>query len=159
MMKSRFWKDYIDGASYIYDDEGQTGGLEVGARFVIMGDMNADPNDGDSSGNPMDLLLHHQGVNSSKIPQSQGGKYMSEKQGYSNNDHKTDPKYDTADFKDDPGPGNLRLDYVLPSRNLKIRKASVYWPVPGDLGYQLVGPGQEIISSDHRQVKVVVSVQ
>src|SRR5882762_9692605 len=45
----RFWRDYITpGANnYIYDDAGHTGGLVPGASFVIFGDMNADPLDGD----------------------------------------------------------------------------------------------------------------
>ena len=33
----RFWADYIDGADYIYDDNGSTGGLASDARFVVMG--------------------------------------------------------------------------------------------------------------------------
>ena len=47
----RFWADYVTGgstASYIYDDEGATGGLGRGQDFVIAGDQNADPFDGDS---------------------------------------------------------------------------------------------------------------
>jgi hypothetical protein len=38
----RFWKDYINGAGYIYDDAGSFGGLAGGAKFVIVGDYNAD---------------------------------------------------------------------------------------------------------------------
>ena len=46
----RFWADYVlsSRSGYIYDDDGKRGGLEPGARFVIMGDQNADPFDGDS---------------------------------------------------------------------------------------------------------------
>ena len=47
----RLWADYISGgsnAAYLYDDEGKTGGLPKDARFVILGDYNADPADGDS---------------------------------------------------------------------------------------------------------------
>ena len=43
----RFWADYIDNADYIYDDENVFGGLKRGSRFIIMGDQNADPVDGD----------------------------------------------------------------------------------------------------------------
>ena len=46
----RFWADYVSGgrrAAYIYDDEGSYGGLPRGARFVIAGDQNSDPVDGD----------------------------------------------------------------------------------------------------------------
>jgi 3-phytase len=49
----RFWSDYITPGegSYIYDDAGDYGGLAPGSSFVIMGDQNADPNDGDSVDN------------------------------------------------------------------------------------------------------------
>jgi hypothetical protein len=41
----RLWSDYVlpSRSGYIYDDEGRRGGLKAGARFVIMGDQNADP--------------------------------------------------------------------------------------------------------------------
>jgi hypothetical protein len=47
----RFWADYISRPSrgrYIYDDKGERGGLRPGERFVIAGDQNSDPLDGDS---------------------------------------------------------------------------------------------------------------
>ncbi|MBX2822757.1 MAG: endonuclease/exonuclease/phosphatase family protein, partial [Rhodothermaceae bacterium] len=39
----RFWADYLDNAPYVVDDNGQRGGLQDGAAFVILGDLNADP--------------------------------------------------------------------------------------------------------------------
>lgn len=47
----RFWADYVDPSksSYIYDDTGVTGGLNAGDKFVLLGDQNADPIDGDST--------------------------------------------------------------------------------------------------------------
>ena len=51
-------------------------------------------------------------------------------QGGANLTHQGDPEYDTADFNDNPAPGNLRADYVLPSRwGLRVRDAGVFWPV------------------------------
>jgi len=44
----RLLKDYIANASYLIDDQGKQGGLANEASFVIMGDLNADPVDGDS---------------------------------------------------------------------------------------------------------------
>ena len=48
----RFWADYVTpgppASDYIYDDDGTHGGLPAGARFVIAGDQNSDPLDGDS---------------------------------------------------------------------------------------------------------------
>lgn len=49
--KIRLWADYISRprrSSYLYDDKGRRGGLRPGSRFVIAGDLNADPYDRDS---------------------------------------------------------------------------------------------------------------
>ena len=45
----RFWTDYLSGSeqsAYIYDDSGKFGGLK-GEHFVIAGDLNASPDEGD----------------------------------------------------------------------------------------------------------------
>jgi hypothetical protein len=57
----RFWADYVrpNRSDYIYDDEGDRGGLHRGARFVIAGDQNADPEDGDSYDDAIWQLLDH----------------------------------------------------------------------------------------------------
>ena len=58
----RFWADYVSGgaqAAYIYDDAGETGGLGRGQDFVIAGDQNADPFDGDSVDRAIQQLLDH----------------------------------------------------------------------------------------------------
>ncbi len=46
----RLWADYVTpgAGGYIYDDQGVRGGLAPGASFVIAGDQNSDPLDGDS---------------------------------------------------------------------------------------------------------------
>ncbi|HEY9378222.1 MAG TPA: endonuclease/exonuclease/phosphatase family protein, partial [Jiangellaceae bacterium] len=67
----RFWADYISGgrqARYIYDDAGKRGGLKRGERFVIAGDQNSDPLDGDSIPGAIQQLLDHPLVNSSTPP-------------------------------------------------------------------------------------------
>jgi hypothetical protein len=45
----RLWADYVvpSRSRYLYDDQGGRGGLRRGASFVIMGDQNSDPFDGD----------------------------------------------------------------------------------------------------------------
>ena len=57
----RFWADYVHPrrSGYIYDDEGRSGGLRSSERFVIAGDQNADPLDGDSTDQAIDQLLNH----------------------------------------------------------------------------------------------------
>jgi hypothetical protein len=59
------------------------------------------------------------------------------------------PEHDTADFS---RPGNLRVDYALPSVNLQIEDAGVFWPL-------VEGPWYPIVDqSDHRMVWVDVRV-
>jgi hypothetical protein len=126
----RFWADYIQGESYMYDDQGGTGGLAAGAKFVIAGDYNADPNDGDSFAGAIHQLLGNLLVNTHMTPESEGGVQAAtdpHNNGTANASHSGDPKYDTADFSD-AAPGNLRVDYVLPSANMDIVASGVFWP-------------------------------
>ncbi|MEO3925163.1 hypothetical protein ABGB07_15025 [Micromonosporaceae bacterium B7E4] len=71
--------------------------------------------------------------------------------GGANTTHRSDPVHDTADFADVPGPGNLRADYVLPSRGLDVRGGGVFWPKSGDPLSRLTGTFP-FPSSDHRLV-------
>ena len=48
-----------------------------------------------------------------------------------------------------PGPGNLRVDYVLPSATLAVSGAGVFWPAPGD-----PAAGVAATASRHRLVWV-----
>ena len=127
----RFWADYLHpGKSrYIYDDEGARGGLTPGARFVVAGDQNSDEVDGDSVPGAIQQLLTAPRVNDVR-PSSEGGVVAAASQGGANLTHKGDPRYDTGDFND-RAPGNLRADYVLPSRGLRPLGSAVFWPLPG----------------------------
>ncbi|MDJ0598006.1 MAG: phytase [Crocosphaera sp.] len=155
----RFWADYITPGkgSYIYDDQGSFGGLKAGEKFVIAGDQNADSFDGDSFDNAINQLLDNSYINTSVTPESEGGVDASVRQGNSNNNHVGDPKFDTADFNDN-NPGNLRVDYVLPSENLEITDAGVFWPTSDDPLFDLVGDFP-FPSSDHRLVYTDVNVE
>ncbi|MBE1491546.1 endonuclease/exonuclease/phosphatase family protein [Plantactinospora soyae] len=149
----RFWADYVRPGSgrYIYDDEGHRGGLRPGAEFVIAGDQNSDPFDGDSIAGAAQQLLDHRGINGRFVPSSTGAAEAGAAQGGANTTHRTNPAQDTADFADVPGPGNLRADYVLPSRGLDVRGGGVFWPVAGDPLSRLTGTFP-FPSSDHRLV-------
>lgn len=122
-----FWRLYVQpGAAgeALYDDAGRRGGLGGGERFVIMGDQNSDPRDGDSLPGAADqILTAHRVVD--PAPSSDGAAEAA------NPGHRGDPHLDTADFSD-PTPGNLRVDYVLPSRPLEVRGSGVFWPVTAD---------------------------
>ncbi|GAA1071177.1 endonuclease/exonuclease/phosphatase family protein [Nocardiopsis metallicus] len=152
----RFWADYVTprAGSYIYDDQGEAGGLAPGSPFVIAGDLNADPNDGDGHPEAMTQLLEHRDIVDVR-PSSQGGLGAAQRQGGANDEHEGDPRLDSADFADEPGPGNLRVDYVLPSRSLPARGSGVFWPTVDDPLFRLTGD-YPFPSSDHRLVWVDV---
>ncbi len=154
----RFWADYVSpkkkDSRYIYDDNGHYGGLQRGSNFVIAGDLNADPFDGDSVAGAANQLLDHPMVNTKVTPSSEGGPEQAALQGADNATHLGDPAFDTADFGEAPfGPGNLRVDYVLPSKRLKILDAEVFWPLADDPDFALVGTFP-FPSSDHRLVSI-----
>ncbi|NJN88413.1 MAG: phytase, partial [Leptolyngbyaceae cyanobacterium SL_7_1] len=158
----RFWSDYVTpgAGDYIYDDAGGTGGLASGAKFVIMGDQNADPNDGDSVDDAILQLLDNPLVNTSVTPSSLGGVEQAGIDGGINASHISNPAFDTADFGD-VTPGNLRADYVLPSDNLTISDARVFWPTTDNPLFRLVGDRQNPATtpaSDHSLVWVDVVV-
>jgi hypothetical protein len=154
----RFWADYVrpGHSGYVYDDAGQSGGLRPGAFFVIAGDQNSDPLDGDSIPGSAQLLLDNPRVNAKTTPTSAGAVEAAALQGGANDTHLSDPRFDTADFSDS-APGNLRADYVLPSKALQIRDAGVFWPVRSDPLSRLTG-AFPFPSSDHRLVWVDVRV-
>lgn len=154
----RFWADYVTpgtASRYIYDDTGGTGGLKPGSSFVILGDQNSDPLDGDSIPGAIQQLTEHPRI-TDPLPTSAGAVEASQLQGGANLTHRSDPAYDTADFADG-SPGNLRADYVLPSRDLRVQDAGVFWPVSSDPLSALTGTFP-FPSSDHRLVWVDVRV-
>ncbi|TMR94740.1 endonuclease/exonuclease/phosphatase family protein [Nonomuraea basaltis] len=148
----RLWADYTHPGrgGYIYDDRGRRGGLPPGEPFVIAGDQNADPSDGDSYQDAIHQLLDHPRIDGGFAPSSAGATEATTLQGGANATHKGDPKYDTADFAD-TAPGNLRADYVLPAKRLKATGGGVFWPVSSDPLSRLTGVFP-FPSSDHRLV-------
>ncbi|HMO15733.1 MAG TPA: endonuclease/exonuclease/phosphatase family protein [Pirellulaceae bacterium] len=119
--------DMIDGKTYLVDDQGRRGALNEDDLFVVLGDLNSDPEDGDSLQEGILRLLKHPRVNSMKTPASEGGVAAARKVGKKNATHRGDPAFDTADFNDDVV-GNLRVDYVLPSVTIPIVQSGVFWP-------------------------------
>lgn len=124
----RLWADYVTPGKggYLYDDAGKRGGLKPGERFVLAGDQNADPVDGDSYANAINQILKAPKVIDPK-PGSLGAVEAAREQGGANVGQRGRPWLDTGDFND-KAPGNLRIDYVLPSRPLFPLAAGVFWP-------------------------------
>jgi hypothetical protein len=154
----RFWNDYITpgAAGYIHDDAGRSGGFS-GKAFVIMGDQNSDAIDGASLHAAIAALLANPRVNASFVPQSLGGPEASAEQGGANATHRADPRFDTADFND-RGAGNLRVDYLLPSKGIRVCGGGVFWPAHSDPQARLVWGDSPPPSSDHRLVWIDLSV-
>lgn len=148
----RFWIDYITpgAGNYIYDDNGQHGGLSTGEPFVVLGDLNGDPADGEGK-EAISRLLDCSEVSSTSPPASPGAAQQAELQGGVNRSHHGDPSWDTLDAPDQDGPGNLRVDYVIPARRVRTLASGVFWPKNDDWRFKLVGTFP-FPSSDHRLV-------
>ncbi len=143
----RFWVDYLFAGrgDHIYDDRGGRGGLASGETWIIAGDLNADPEDGDTLVGSIDEFTENPQVNWTCIPGSAGGIEAAREQGGANAHHAGNPEYDTADFND-RYTGNLRADYLIASRRNTVTACGVYWPATGEEGAELVD------LSDHRMV-------
>ncbi|PEN14638.1 endonuclease [Longibacter salinarum] len=129
----RFWQEYISGADHIVDDSSKTGGLASDASFVIMGDQNADPDEGDTYGTPIADLLNHDRVQSIQPEATPAGQSAF-------------PDLDA----DDTARWGLRVDYVIPSEDLNVVASGVWRPTGGE--------AKELEVSDHFPVWVDVSI-
>ena len=139
----RFWNDYLstrEQSAYIYDDKGKSGGFK-GEHFVIAGDLNASPDEGDGIKSAIRGLLEHPLVNDSFVPKSEAGKL-----------HTPDSQYaaqHTAEWA-------MRADYVLPSTSLDVKASGIFWPQLDDPLFRLIKDRKS--SSDHRLVWVDITV-
>lgn len=97
------------------------------APFVIIGDANLDPHDGNGRHQAITALLT---VTQDPRPDSQGGRQAP--QTGINASHQGDPALDTANWPAENGPGNLRVDYVLPTQSLTVLDSGVFWPADGE---------------------------
>jgi len=123
-----FWHHYLSNkpASRLVDDRGVVGGLPEGEYFVLAGDLNSDPEAGDSRRDAIRQLLSH--------PRTQDPKPKN-----------VDGSVATAQF----GNGNrVRVDYVLPSSQWQCEHAGVVWPDADD------PLASAVDASDHRLVWV-----
>lgn len=133
----RFWVDYItpDKGAYIYDDNGNKGGIKNGSSFVFLGDLNASATEGDAINTSIVALLDSPLTND-PMPQSQGAK--------SHTKANPNAPYHTAYWR-------MRADYVVPSTHgIEVKNSGVFWPEKTDPDYRLISSRQA--SSDHRLV-------
>ncbi|WP_323716583.1 endonuclease/exonuclease/phosphatase family protein [Paracoccus aminovorans] len=97
------------------------------APFVLAGNLNLDPLDSEGRPQALAAIMAHV---TDPLPRSAGGAAAT---GGVNARHKGDPALDTGDWPDDKPPGNLRVDYVLPAKGLKVIDSGVFWPAEGPL--------------------------
>ncbi|WP_051488238.1 endonuclease/exonuclease/phosphatase family protein [Salinivibrio socompensis] len=145
----------LDNADWLVDDKGAGGGLTPEAPFVVIGDLNADPSYGDGDKQAIGALLNHHRVHpevatGTQVPKSEAA---------------LSHAFRFIDGKGRPiatHNGGLRLDYVLPSRELAVRSSGVFWPAPDDADYPLIcdknGQEHARAHSDHRLAWVDVQL-
>ncbi len=131
----RFWTHYLDGAF----------GPPPDARFVLMGNANLDPRDGEGRHQAIRGLLAD--------PRLQDAEPRVTGLGPPNDpDHLGDPALDTA-YWDSPQPGNLRVSYVLPSSDWRVAGAGVFWPDRTESAARILGEDGRV-AGPHRLVWV-----
>lgn len=124
----RFWADYISGAPYPVDDDGDTGGLTAGSDFVVLGSLGADPQSAvGAAPGTIDHLLDLPEVQDTE-PTSRGTLLAQTRQ-------------DTAVVRNPEGERvTARVDYVLPSTTLTAAGSGVFWPAVSQTGSSSMGP-------------------
>lgn len=128
----RLWNEYISPGEkpWLCDDQGRCGGLAAEARFVIAGDLNNDPADGDGRHEAIVELLEHPRVLRHATPRSAGGAETAEAYARQGIVHRGASAHVTGDFGSRVGA--MRLDYVLPSTGFALRESGVFWPAGAD---------------------------
>lgn len=109
--EAAFWRHYLDGRLPARPPAGP---------FLLLGTANLDPLDGDGAPAELNALLNHPAL-SDLAPRGTHGRQEP--------DHAGDPALDTAWFD---GTGGLRVEYVLPSRDLRIIDKGILWPPAPD---------------------------
>ena len=150
----RLWREYLGGtgsAPWLCDDAGRCGGLAADARFVILGDLNNDPVDGDGRHDAIVELIEHPRVLRYPTPHSAGGEETARAYAAQGIVRRGSPAQVTGDFG--PKSGAMRLDYVLPSVGFRYLDSGVFWPASS-------APAAAIADgSDHHLVWVDVAVE
>ncbi len=135
----RLWVDYISAeADYLYDDSGRKGGLDPQSSFVVVGDLNASPHDGDGHKDAITALLNHPRITDPN-PGSAGA---------------AEARPDTPHSRHHTAGWGMRADYALPSADLTVAESGVFWPAQSEADAALVADRRT--SSDHRLVWVDV---
>lgn len=147
-----FWVSYLDGQSF--EDAAGLVATFAGQDFVLLGDLNSDPADGEGHKAPLHRLLGHPLVQDTE-PRSKGAILAALRLGGVNEQHVGDPAFDTVEW--DADIGNMRVDYALPSASLTVLDAGVFWSAPDAPNGEMIAEGREG-ASNHRLVWVDVAL-
>jgi endonuclease/exonuclease/phosphatase family metal-dependent hydrolase len=143
----RLLRDLIAGgpdSAYLVDDQGRRGAILPGLPFVVMGDLNAEPTkDEGAYGQPAIAQVLTLPRVQDPRPASAGAVEGSKAGAPSFVERRT------CEFG--------RIDYVLPSIDLRVVGSGVFWPASTDPLRPLVGPPDG--ASDHRLVWVDVELR
>ncbi len=143
-----FWDQYLAGHGFV-NQTGQTATFS-GEDYALLAGLNADPVDGDGAGDLFQDMVARNVFTDPK-PDSRGARAASVAQGGVNRQHRGDAAQDTADWRDEVQPGNLRVDYALPSPALTVLDSGVIWPTDGEPLYSEVTEAQ-VLGTRHRLV-------
>ena len=105
----RFWLHYLDGAL----------GPAPKERFVLLGDANQDPQDGEGIKDAIRALLADPRLQDPAPRRSGPAPH--------DPSHQSDPRHDTVAWPM-PVPGHLRVSYILPSSDWHVVASGVHWP-------------------------------
>jgi len=131
----QLWVDYLNQASYVEDDSERAGGLHEDASFVVMGDLNADPDDAPVFRDAIRHLIDHERVNGTVVPEASPSRQAD---------------YPDLD-PDDTARWEARIDYVLPSVDLLVDDSGIWRPDPARV--------PDVPVSDHFPVWMDVRVE
>jgi hypothetical protein len=112
-----------------------------GGDFVLLGDLNASPYEGDSDRTAIQNLLAHPAMSTIGFPPSRGGVEHS-------------PKVDAKHSAYHTAVWRMQADYVRPSRLLETVGQAVFWPDSFDNQHSLLSN-----TSDHRLVYLDVIIK
>ena len=117
----KLWTDYLDGSEALVDDRGRRGGYDNEEPFVVLGDLNARPDEERSvyDGKPaIAQLLEHPRIQDTGPVAISRGALQNRQAGPPGHLERA-----TAEFR-----GGIRIDYVLPSAELTVVDGGVFWP-------------------------------
>lgn len=143
--ETAFWLHWLEGAFG-----------EMPDLFVMAAGANLDPVDGDGRKDALRRLLSHPDIQDPR-PRSQGGILAAQQEKGANLRHASSPAFDTVNWADDEGgPGNLRVDYLLPASGLHVAGSGVLWPSPDS--QSIPSPDTIRDASRHRLIWVDITL-